>query len=172
MRRDEGGFVSLADILRSRPPAFPSAQPEPAVTECVPVVVLAPEVRPAAARDDLPDGAAALRAARLFRAGLADAFDALTADLVRALAREVLGRELRLSPVDIEGIARQLIEQCFDQEPLRLRVAPADAGVACDLPVAADSELEPGDAILECRSGDIDARLRVRLASVLAKVEP
>ena len=89
-----------------------------------------------------------------------------------ALASDVLGRELQLSACDIESIARRLIaERCAD-EPLSVRVCPADAGFACDLPIVADSRLRPGDAVLVCRNGEIDARLAVRFAHVVAAVAP
>jgi flagellar biosynthesis/type III secretory pathway protein FliH len=113
---------------------------------------------------------AALREARLFHAALADAFAAILADLLRELATDVVGRELRLAGVDIEGLARRLIAERAADGPLRLRVAPAQARVACDLPVVVDPTLQPGDAVLECRNGEIDARLSVRLERLLANV--
>ena len=188
MLADEARFVSLAEIIRSRPPAVQSV---PTVGASVPdrcapesVEPSAPEPDPAleargvaevAARTAEPSGpesASAVRAARLFRAALADAFDALAAELAAALASDVLGRELQLSACDIESIARRLIaERCAD-EPLSVRVSPADAGFACDLPIVADSRLRPGDAVLVCRNGEIDARLAVRFAHVVAAVAP
>jgi len=186
---DEARFVSLAEIIRSRPPAVQSV---PTVGASVPdrcapesVEPSAPEPDPAleargvaevaalpAAEPSGPESASAVRAARLFRAALADAFDALAAELAAALASDVLGRELQLSACDIESIARRLIaERCAD-EPLSVRVSPADAGFACDLPIVADSRLRPGDAVLVCRNGEIDARLAVRFAHVVAAVAP
>jgi hypothetical protein len=112
--------------------------------------------------------AAAIREARLFRAALADAFDLLADSLAHRLAQEVLGRELQLAPVDLQEIAARVFDRAMGAEPLRLRVSAADAAVAVELPVVIDGALAAGDAILECRSGGIDARLTVRLAQVVA----
>jgi flagellar biosynthesis/type III secretory pathway protein FliH len=112
-----------------------------------------------------------MREARLFRAALADAFDALAAELIRALAADVLGRELKLAPVDVALLARRLVAERRADEPLALRVCPADAHIACELPLIPDPELQPGDAVLVCRNGEIDARLTIRLAQVLAAVK-
>jgi hypothetical protein len=117
------------------------------------------------------DCATALRDARLFRAALADAFEARLVKLVGAFAEDVLGRELRLEGIDLAAIARRIIGERRSEEPVRLRVAPADALIACDIPIVADARLQPGDAILECASGAIDARLHVRLAAVLAGLD-
>jgi hypothetical protein len=114
--------------------------------------------------------AGALRAARFFQAALADAFDLQLAGLVRDIAAEVVGRELRLAPADIGEIARRLLAEYAAEEPLRLHVSPGDVAFACALPIVVDPALAPGDAVLECRSGDIDARLAVRLAGVSAEL--
>jgi Flagellar assembly protein FliH len=164
-------FVSLAELIRSRPSA---AEAQPVVFATAPANVLEqpalqpPTVPAPSESSELPD---ALRAARLFRAALADAFDARLAELTRELAAAVLGRELQLAPVDLEALARRLIAERRADEPLCLRVAPPDAGIACELPVVADPELRAGDAVLVCRSGDINARLAVRLAGVLAALD-
>lgn len=165
-------FVSLAELIRSRPSAAEAQAP---VFAAAPATVLEqPAPQPPAAVPapsescESPD---ALRAARLFRAALADAFDAVLAELTRELAAAVLGRELQLAPVDLEALARRLIAERRSDEPLCLRVAPSDAGIACELPVVADPELRAGDAVLVCRSGEINARLAVRLAGVLAALD-
>jgi hypothetical protein len=186
---DDARFVSLAEIIRSRPLAvqigpttvalvlergapetveFSPPEPDSVLeTRAVVEVARLPVAEPAG-----PETASAVRAARLFRAALADAFDALAAELAAALASDVLGRELQLSACDIASIARRLIaERCAD-EPLSVRVCPADAGFGCDLPIVADPQLRPGDAVLVCRNGEIDARLAVRFAHVVAAVAP
>ncbi len=188
MPADEARFVSLAELIRSRPlmveAAAPGVSPPagPAGTEfsspsSAPATV--PETRAEALSGRRPpvlrDGAesvAAAREARLFRAALADAFDALAAQLVRALAADVLGRELQLAPADVELLARRLVTDRRADEPLSLRVCPADLPVDCELPVVGDPELQPGDVVLVCCNGEIDARLAVRLADVLAAVGP
>ncbi len=186
MPAGDAPFVSLAEVLRALPaaPAVPgvlderpeSAPTPPALAPPAPSEPLAPPAAPPPAdassfRAEPAEYRAALRDARLFRAALADSFDGLLDTLLDALAVEVLGRELRLAAVDLRSLADRLILERRADEPLRLRVAPADLPLGCDLTVIADPELRPGDAILECRSGEIDARLQVRLASVLAALE-
>jgi hypothetical protein len=114
------------------------------------------------------------RDVRVFRARLADAFDAARDGLLREFAYAVLGRELVLAPADIATIAARLLAEHPGAEPLRLRVAPADAlTLARDAgalpPIASDAELAPGDAVLEFAGGSIDARLGVRLAALLER---
>lgn len=178
MLAGEARFVSLAEIIRSRPPAVQSVPTlaAPVPDRCAPEPVApsspAPESAVPVAEPAGLESASAVRAARLFRAALADAFDALAADLAAALASDVLGRELRLSACDIASIARRLIAERWADEPLSVRVSPADVGFACDLPIVGDSQLRPGDAVLVCRNGEIDARLAVRFAHVIAAVAP
>ncbi len=142
------------------------------LSEAPPSAVAAPDgPRPQApASGVMSEPSALLSEVRLFRSALADALDEHAATLIRRLAADVLGRELQLAPVDVAYLARRLVAERLADEPIRLRVAPADAGFACDVPVVADACLNPGDAVLECRSGAIDARLGVRLADVLAAV--
>jgi hypothetical protein len=137
------------------------------------------------------DAGAALRDARLFRARLADAFDDAAARLLRELASDVLARELRLAPCDLA----ELVRRARDRMPVvRVRVAACDVAAcdvaACDVApcdmaaydvarvagipsrddgvaVVEDSALAAGDAIVELAGGVLDARLGVRLATVL-----
>ena len=113
------------------------------------------------------DLGAAVRDARLFRARLADALDDALARLLREVAADVLARELRLAPCDVRELARRALERA---PAVRLRVAPADAGGDYGLPVAVDPALHAGDAVFELDGGALDARLGVRLASVLDAV--
>jgi len=112
----------------------------------------------------------AIRSARLFQAHLCDTLDALVVRLARDLAADVLARELSVGCVDIAALARRLVAERTHDGPLRIRVAPADAGFRCPLPVLVDANLQRGDAILECTNGEVDARLGVRLADVLSAV--
>lgn len=154
-------FVSLAELLA---PAAPAAAVEPA-----PAAAAAPPLQtPPCARETRD----AIRAARIFHAALADAFDALLAGLVRDLCTEVLARELNLQPADIDGIIARLLAERTHDGPLRVRVAAADARAACGIPVVVDEALRAGDAVLECANGSIDARLGVRLADVIAAATP
>jgi hypothetical protein len=161
-------FVSFAEVLhgtlarRESEPAAPApavvASDVPAST-CVPI-------------DDVAGAADLLRDVRIFRARLADAFDAARTALVHELAYAVLGRELQLAPADIASIAQRITVEHAATQPLRVRVAPADVAAvnarAAGLPpIVADAFLAPGDAMLEFADGHIDARLGVRLAALL-----
>jgi hypothetical protein len=115
---------------------------------------------------------AAVREARLFRARLADAFDDAAARLLRELATDVLARELRLAPCDLAAIVRGIGERA---PVVRVRIAACDAAAlaggvllrGCDAAVVVDPALAGGDAIVELAGGALDARLGVRLATVL-----
>jgi flagellar biosynthesis/type III secretory pathway protein FliH len=145
-------FVSLADLLLPRAPEAILPEPEPQ-----PVAEERAEPVP-------PDVASALRAARLFRAQLADALTEAFGTLLCELAADVLARELRLAPCDLEALLQRVAERA---PIVRVRVAPADAVRIAGISVEADADLDPGDAIVELAGGAIDARLGVRLATVL-----
>ncbi len=145
-------FVSLADWLLPSPSEAPRPEPEPQ-----PVAEQRAEATP-------PDVASAMRAARLFRAQLADALTEAFGTLLCDLAADVLARELRLAPCDLEALLQRVAERA---PIVRVRVAPADVARIAGVPVTADADLEPGDAIVEVAGGTIDARLGVRLAAVL-----
>jgi hypothetical protein len=145
----------------------------PAAADAQPGVPDAAEATPICAAPGNPPNPGAgelLREARIFRAALADALDLAATRLAAVLADEVLGRELTTAPADIANIVVRLVGRYAAEEPLRLRVAHADANVVCGVPVVADPALRVGDAILECRTGTIDARLDVRLAVALAEL--
>ena len=148
----EREFVSLADTLRPPAPvrdvvpAGPADMPEPASPE------------------DVADATAAVRDARLFRARLADVLDEASSRLIRELAAAVIARELRLAPCDIDAVVRDVLQLA---PVVRVRLAPCEAACVAGIPVVADPSLEPGDAIVELAGGMIDARLGVRLATVL-----
>ena len=144
-------FVALAEFLRA-----PVAR---AVAVETPVTAAAPADR--AARDDV---VAAVREARLFRARLADAFDDAAARMLRELASAVLARELVLAPCDLA----ELVRRTGARAPfVRVRVAACDAGTLAGVPVVTDHALSGGDAVVELAGGALDARLGVRLATVM-----
>jgi hypothetical protein len=159
MSAADARFISLAEMLQpKRIIELPTA---------VPVAVESyAEPAPPVVEGDVTE---ALRAARLFRATLTDAVTAIGARLIRELATDVLARELRIEPANIAGIIRRVLTECPD-EPARIRVAPCDAHVVCDVPVVPDETLQAGDAVIEFVHGTIDARLGVRLADVLSTV--
>lgn len=114
-----------------------------------------------------------LRDVRLFHAHLIEAVECARETVMTDIAAGVLARELRLAPADVDGVVDAALQRYFDEEPLRVRVHPAEcAAVQCGLPVVADAELLRGDAVIELRAGSIDARLGVRLAYVLRSVAP
>ena len=169
-------FVSLADYLRPPSARCDGADASDARNDAASAVAAgahdeAPEPRSARGAespdaagespDDLDD---ALREARLFRARLADAFDEAVARLVRELAANVVMRELRLAPCELGALVAQVRERA---PVVRVRVAADDVARVRGVPVVADDQLAPGDAIVEVAGGALDARLGVRLAAVL-----
>lgn len=147
-------FVPLAAFLAS--PAAPVDEiPVPPSPEPEAIVPADPDVR-AAARD-----------ARLFSARLADALAHATSRLIADLAADVLARELRLAPADVDALAARVVQRA---PVVRMRVALEEAVLVHALPVVADPLLEPGDVVFELDGGDVDARLGVRLADVLDEI--
>jgi flagellar biosynthesis/type III secretory pathway protein FliH len=109
-------------------------------------------------------------AARRFRAALADALEVSVNALLPAIARDVLGRDLRLAETDVAAIVNEALNRFSDEEVLRVRVHPHDfdalAGLALER--IADEALEPGDVRIDLRSGTIDLTLSARLDEALA----
>lgn len=171
-------FVSLADLLRPRArddaPAPDGAGNEPQAA--------AAESAATASAEDASDDAGlagdeadvhavvtdALREAKLFRARLADAFDDARGRLLRELASDVLARELRIAPCDLDVLAQRALASA---PVVRVRVAPSEIGLVSGIPVVADPELAEGDAVVEIDGGAIDARLGARLALILEAFE-
>ncbi len=92
-----------------------------------------------------------------------DAYDRAVPRLLDALARDVLGRELALAPVDVAAVAAGLRAEFAASEPVALIVARGDAGrITGELPVRVDPALRPGDLMLDVRDGEIDARFSIR----------
>lgn len=150
-------FRTFAQLLA--PPPAPSA-------------ACAPQPLPEPPREEDADLDAERRAilasARLFHARLREMMDEARDALLCDLACEVLARELAIAPADVQRIIERLYEQFAHEEPIAVRVHPADAhAVRCGLPIREDAALQPGDAVLELRFGSVDARLGVRLESVL-----
>lgn len=109
-----------------------------------------------------------LREMRLFRARIIEATEAAVETLVADIAADVLARELLLAPADVETIVDRALHRFLADEPLRVRVHAGDVpSVHCDVPLVADETLRPGDAVIELRTGTIDATLGVRLATLL-----
>jgi hypothetical protein len=107
----------------------------------------------------------------LARAAVIEAFERVRFRLLERLARDVLSRELALAPVDIAALARRVLAEFSDDEPVALVVAPADAShVNCDVPVRVDVSLSPGDLVVAVRDGVIDARFALRARRCLREI--
>ncbi len=148
-------FVPLAVFLR------------PVVREAVAEPLRAVETQIAPVADDYVE---TLRAARRFRAGLADALEVAVAQLLRAIANEVLARELQLGAADVATIVRTALDRFSGETVLCLRAHPQDCDALAGLepkPIA-DEALQPGDIRMELRSGTIDLTLAARLDAALA----
>jgi flagellar biosynthesis/type III secretory pathway protein FliH len=105
---------------------------------------------------------------RRFRAALADALDFALEQLLHDIAASVLARELQLAPADIACIAEQARRRYADEEPITLRVHPAEVECAAlaGFPTQGDERLRRGDATLVLRTGTIDLSLGARLAAL------
>ena len=113
------------------------------------------------------------RDVRLFHARIIEAVEGTIETLVTDIAADVLGRELLLEPVDVEAIVDRALQRFAAEEPLRVRVHAQDVDrLKCGVPVVADTQLRPGDAIIDLRTGSVDASLGVRLAALVHAVTP
>jgi flagellar biosynthesis/type III secretory pathway protein FliH len=150
------GFVPFAEYLRSAAEAAPAERAGD--DESPPAPVFACD-----------DCAEALRAARRFRAGLADAIDAALPQLLDAIAREVLSRELCLAGADVAALVEAAFERFDRDDVVRVCVHPSDMRALnhLELARAGDSEMKPGDVRIELRSGSIDLSVASRLEAVL-----
>jgi len=111
---------------------------------------------------------------RRFGAMVDDALDHQVASLLREIAVDIIGRELQLASSDLSAIVRAARERhAFAQQPLRVRVHPSEVDrLELDVPVVGDERLRSGDAVIELRSGSIDARLGVRIEQLFERVLP
>jgi flagellar biosynthesis/type III secretory pathway protein FliH len=151
-------FVPLALFLR------------PTVSEAAaaPMVLAAPP--PADSAPRMPEHDEALRAARRFRAALADALESALEELLRAIASDVLARELQLGDTDIAAIVAAVLKRFAGHRILSVRAHPQDCAALAILPVehVTDDSLTPGDVRVELQCGTIDLTLDARLDAVLA----
>jgi flagellar biosynthesis/type III secretory pathway protein FliH len=93
---------------------------------------------------------------------------------LRAIADDVLARELRLEPVAIARVVAAALERAADEHAVAIRVHPGDheAVVPLGFTTIADAGLAAGDCRIVLRSGTIDASLPLRLETVLAAHAP
>ncbi len=159
-------FVPLAAYLRASPPCEgpPEAAPPEAV-EC----------------SNAPDDGAAVAAFGAFvaqikrmRAALEEACAARIETLLRDLGAAILGRELRLAPVDIAAIVDAALAGLHDDAPLGVRVHPGDIHAlhAMQLPIIPDATLRRGDVTIDVRHGSIDVSLGARFEALLDACGP
>ncbi len=150
-------FVLLAEFLQPDPP-------EPALDLHAPQTLEDPSTAEIVELDE------ALRAARRFRAALADPIDAAVQELLPVLARDVLARELLLKPADLEAIVAAVLVRCEGESILAVRVHPRDVAALDGLGFERipDASLGPGDLRLHVRSGTIDLTLATRLDRALS----
>jgi flagellar biosynthesis/type III secretory pathway protein FliH len=151
-------FVPLDEFLR--PPATEPAMPSSPETSADPVVPV--------------DCAEAMRAARRFRAALADAIDLALQQMLPEIARELVARELQLGRADVAVIVANAMERFSQERVLSLRAHPSEleALATLEIPSVADPSLQPGDVILELHSGTIDLRMEARLEAILSACAP
>jgi flagellar biosynthesis/type III secretory pathway protein FliH len=116
----------------------------------------------------------AIRAARLFRAALADALDVAVQRLVRTIARDVLARELELNRVDIAGIVTNALDRQAGEQVISIRAHPLDLAALASIGLkrVADDALAPGDILMVLHSGTIDLSLSARLEAAIGAVVP
>jgi flagellar biosynthesis/type III secretory pathway protein FliH len=112
----------------------------------------------------------AVRAARLFRAALADVLDVAVQRLVRAIARDVLARDLLLDRADLAGIVANALDRQTGERALSIRAHPTDLAALASIGLEriADDTLAPGDILIVLRSGTIDLTLNARLEAAIA----
>ncbi len=117
-----------------------------------------------------PEHQEALRAARRFRAALADALDAALQELLRTIASEVLARELRLGGADVAAIVSTALDRFAHERVVSVRAHSQDCPALVALPIerVADDSLTPGDVRIELQWGTIDLTLDARLDAALA----
>jgi hypothetical protein len=151
-------FVSLASLVRAAKPADGAAFPSAPAS--------APRVEPPpTAHAEVVHELARLRLAAL------DAYDRAARRLLRTLADDVLGRELRAAPADVGALAARALEAFAECEPVALVLAPGDVErVRVPLPTRVDAALAPGDFAIEVRDGAFESPLRLRFDAALERV--
>ena len=152
-------FVPL--VLYLRPAASgPAEEPVPPP----------PDEPPEAAAQAQEQEVECVRSIRLFRAALADALAIAVENLLKAIAEDVLGRELRIAPPDLVSIVAEALRRFAVGDVLSLRAHPADLAALAEfgLESVADDALTPGDVIFILRSGSIDLSVSTRLEAAIA----
>lgn len=139
-----------------------------AETQCVEAPVASPEV------ELLADSREASAEVRRFRAAVRDAVDVTVREVLCDVAADVLARELRLAPADIDAIVTRACARSASEAVVRVRVHPDDVLrlERANVDVVPDPDLRRGDAMLDVCSGTIDLSLGARLSEILETVAP
>jgi len=159
-------FIPLATFIRGRSNASAPVAPQASA-----VAIEREAAAPGVARG-IVDFAHAdvVHELALMRLAAIEAYERATATLLRALADDVLVRELALAPADLEALVKRALSTFGDCEPLALRVSPADAGrVQAGLPVRVDPTLDAGDLVVDVRDGAYESQFALRLEDALAR---
>jgi len=136
----------------------------------------------AAARAEyVPALASALSALESAAAALADHEQALTeraaqeaADLAVLIAARIIGDEIAVNPDRVQQMIRAALVDAGDT-PLRIIIHPDDRQAAVEATgswlgaapeVVTSPDVDPGGCIVETASGDLDARIPIRLESL------
>lgn len=116
----------------------------------------------------------ALHDVALFRATLREAIQTRVHDVLAAIARDVLARELLLAPPDIRALVARTLDECGDDQALEIRLAPHDAArfPQSGVPVRVDPQLLPGEVAIDARSGTFESRLSTRLSHLCETLVP
>lgn len=152
-------FIPLHEFV------VPTRGPE---TQHVEASVVTPEVETRA------DSREASADVRRFRAAVRDAVDVAAREVLCDVAAEVLARELRLAPADIDAIVTRACARYASEAVVRVRIHPDEVPrlERANVDVVPDPDLRRGDAMLDVISGTIDLSLGARLSEILESVAP
>ncbi len=103
------------------------------------------------------------------RLAAGESFERAVRELLVLFARELLGRELALAPLDVAALLQRAIANFAALEPVHVIVSPEDENRAAGipLPLRIDPALAAGDFIIEVRDGALESRRSFRLQAIL-----
>ena len=114
--------------------------------------------------------AALVRELTLIRLAAHEAFERSKDSLLASLAQGVLGRELALSPAELEALVTGVVAASRELEPVSLVLNAFDAErVRTPLRIRIDPSLAPGDFIVEVRDGALESPMSFRLRAALER---
>ena len=110
-------------------------------------------------------------------------YDQAESELVKlgsAIARKIVGEELRCSDETIVSIAREALKSAHRAKSIFIRANAADARAlnkqktslglpaACTIEIQVDSTMDPGGCVIESELGIVDARLETQMKVIEA----